>query len=149
MTLREKYARMNEKLSAESKLESILQRQELIYRISVLDTMKMLIRSAPEKGKEEAYYHFQLTKMFVKSLLTERKIGMKADEKKLCERDTARLSACEIEEAQTRKICAVNPNVKGEYAAAVNQYLSACVIGWLAFRNTYAEINIMEGNNDE
>ena len=68
----------------------IWQRQELLYRIGVLEACRLLGKTAPLSAEpKELYWHYQIVDAFFQNLSLERRSGMVVDENHQKRRETA------------------------------------------------------------
>ena len=146
MTLLEQYnaklTEMNEKIRAgQLSPEEMLVYQELVYRISTLNTCKALCASAPI-GTEttKLCYHYQVVTMYIKMLSGERQVGSKTDEDGKKKRGAAKETIDRVMNDGVRRFSSFNPKTDDLYKKTVSEFINAYISVWIQYRNTYINI---------
>ena len=104
-TLLEKYQNMKSDLMAESEKRLLneteqLQLQEIVYRVSVLETLMRYTTNMPvTTDKNILVMHFRPLNALVRSLPYERRFGLSGDQKVEAQRTTATTSLMEAMES--------------------------------------------------
>ena len=129
--------------SGELPQDKLLILQELNYRICVLQTMQAYCKSAPiSMDVRQIGYHYQLVVSSLRSLLSERKFGPKADEKGMKQRQTAAKSLEDVFADQSRRFKSFTPSSPELYRKSVQAMINTVLPVWVTYRGTY--INIEE-----
>ena len=122
-------------------MESVVEYQELNYRIDVLNTCKALTVTAPETmDKKKLGYHYQLTDKVLGTLTTEHKFGPAVDEEGKKKRE-ASLSALErVIQDGRRRFQSLNITSNEQYKKLVISFIGSVLNVWIQYRNTYVNI---------
>ncbi len=121
--------------------DSLVKYQELTYRIAVLNTCKVLCKTAPLSTDMQAMgYHYHLTDMIFAALLTERKFGLKVDEDGKKKRETAHVAVERAIEDGRRRFRKFTATTQEQYKNIIVTFINAVVPLWLQYRNTYINI---------
>lgn len=117
--------------------------QELNYRICVIETFRLLCKSAPVTSDIRIIgYHFQLLDAQIRFIVTERKFGAKTDEDGKKKQETAHASLENVIHEGKKWFTSFLPETKEQYKEAVGQYVNTVLPVWMQYRNTYININI-------
>lgn len=119
-------------------LDGSMKYQELLYRIEVLETCRMLCKTAPVTTEMKALVaHYHLVDAYVQCIGTERRFGMPADEKQKASRKVA-AEALEKTVADCRKrFSSFQPSGQDLYKRSISAMLNTILPVWLQLRNTY------------
>ena len=119
-----------------------MQYQELLYRIEVLETCRMLCKTAPVTMEMKTMIeHYQLVDAYIQCISVERRFGMPADEKQKACRKTA-VTALEKTVTDCRKrFSSFRPTEQEQYRRSIVTFINTVLPVWLQFRNTYTPIN--------
>ena len=122
-------------------MESVVEYQELNYRIDVLNTCKALTITAPvTTDAQKLGYHYQLTDKVLGTLTTEHKFGPSVDEEGKKKRE-ASLSALErVIQDGRRRFQSLNITSNEQYKKLVISFIGAVLNVWIQYRNTYVNI---------
>lgn len=122
-------------------MESVVEYQELNYRIDVLNTCKALTVTAPETmDKKKLGFHYQLTDKVLGTLTTEHKFGPAVDEEGKKKRE-ASLSALErVIQDGRRRFQSLNITSNEQYKKLVISFIGSVLNVWIQYRNTYVNI---------
>ncbi len=122
-------------------IESMVEYQELNYRIDVLNTCQALTVTAPETmDRKKLGYHYQLTDKVLGTLTTEHKFGPAVDADGKKKREAA-LSALErVIQDGRRRFQSLNITSNGQYKKLVISFIGAVLNVWVQYRNTYVNI---------
>ena len=123
--------------------DNLLALQELNYRICVLQTMQAYCKSAPiSTDLHQIGFHYQLVVSSLRSLLSERKFGPKADEKGMKQRQAAAKSLEDVFNDQSRRFQSFKASSPELYRKSVQSMVNTVLPVWVTYRGTY--INIEE-----
>ena len=71
-------------------LDKVLVYQEILYRIDVLESCQLFVKTAPVTTDTKVLaYHYQMWDVYIYHMLTDHKFGQPADEKQKQVRETA------------------------------------------------------------
>ena len=116
----------------------LLALQELNYRISVLQTMQVYCKTAPVSTDVNALgFHYQLVSASLRFLLSERRFGLKPDEKLARQRETAAASLEKIFSDQNRRFQSFKPTAPELYRKSLQEMVNTVLPAWIAYRTSY------------
>lgn len=118
--------------------DQLLGYQELLYRISVLESCMTLVKTAPVGTDLMAMsFHYQVVDALFTCLLQERQFGIPADEKLKGQRTTA-LSNLQVVITSFRKqFQSFMPTSPEAYRDTVSKMINTILPAWLQYRFTY------------
>ena len=122
--------------------DQIWQNQELLYRISALETLQMFYRSAPKSADMKLLVvHYQMMDAFIQNLTLERRSMTSADEniQKQCE--TAHGSLLRVIKDYRRRFSSFAPSNDTQYQTDIQKVIIAVIAVWIEYRNTFVMIN--------
>ena len=129
--------------TAKPNLEQIWRSQELLYRISVLETFQMFDRCAPTGTDIKILVtHYQMMDAFIQNLTQERRYGTATDEKNQKQRETAHSSLLRVIQDYRRRFGSFAPGSDTQYQMDIRNTIIAAISVWIEYRNTYVMINI-------
>lgn len=122
-------------------LESVIEFQELNYRVDVLETCKALTVTAPiTTDVKKLGYHYQLTEKVLTALTTEHKFGPAVNEEGKKKREAA-LSALErVIQDGRKRFSSFKAASQEQYKEIVTKFIGAVLNVWIQYRNTYVKI---------
>ena len=122
-------------------MESVVQYQELNYRVDVLETCKALTIVAPvTTDTKKMGFHFQLTDKVISALTSEHKFGPTVNDEGKKKREAA-LSALErVIKDGRKRFCSFNATSEDQYKIAITNFIGAVLNVWVQYRNTYIKI---------
>jgi len=120
----------------------ILRQQELLYRISVLETLQMFAKTAPQSAApKDLCWHYQLVDAYFQNLIMERRYGMDADANIQKQRETARESLLRVIQDYRKRFTSFAPgDDAGCYRVTVAKVIQTVLPVWIQYRQTYTEI---------
>lgn len=145
-TLLEKYQNMKSDLMAESEKRLLneteqLQFQEIVYRVSVLETLMRYTTNMPvTTDKNVLVMHFRPLNALVRSLPYERRFGLPGDQKVEAQRTTATTSLMEAMESYLSFFQGYQPGDDTQYREDIKSMINALIPIWLQFRSSYVQI---------
>ena len=78
-------------------LDKVLVYQEILYRIDVLESCQLFVKTAPVTTDTKVLaYHYQMWDVYIYHMLTDHKFGQPADEKQKQVRETAANSLLQV-----------------------------------------------------
>ena len=121
--------------------DQLLGYQELLYRISVLESCMTLVKTAPVGTDLMAMsFHYQVVDALFTCLLQERQFGIPADEKLKGQRTTA-LSNLQVVITSFRKqFQSFMPTSPEAYRDTVSKMINTILPAWLQYRFTYIPV---------
>ena len=122
-------------------LDSLMELQELNYRICVLKTMQAFCQTAPiTTDTKPMGFHYQLVDAYFRMLLTERKFGPKADDSVLKKRETATEALTKIVEDNRKRFASFKVTNQTQYRSCIGGAVNTVLPAWVQYRNTYINI---------
>lgn len=123
-------------------LNQSMQYQELVYRIGVLETCRMLSKTAPLSTETKTLIrHYHLVDAYMQCLMSERRFGMPADEKrKACRKTAADALEKTVTDCRKRFSC-FKPADQSQYKQSVSTMINTILPAWLQYRNTCTQID--------
>ena len=122
-------------------MESVVEYQELNYRIDVLNTCKALTVTAPETmDRKKLGYHYQLTDKVLGTLTTEHKFGPAVDEEGKKKREALLTTLERVIQDGRRRFQSLNITSNEQYKKLVISFIGAVLNVWVQYRNTYVNI---------
>ena len=122
--------------------EQIWRQQEVLYRIEVLETCQMFIKSAPNSLDVKLLVtHYQMVDAYVQNLALERRYGVNSGEETKKQRDTAYGSLNQVIESYRKGFGSFAPgNDAGCYKKTIASVIQTVLPVWILYRQTYTEI---------
>lgn len=121
--------------------DSLIVVQELNYRIDVLETCKALFKAAPVATDLKVLgYHYQLSEVIIRGLLTEHQIGAKVDETGKQKRETAHSALDRVIQDGRKRFNGYRVSTQEQYAKDFGAFINAVLSLWIQYRNTYVKI---------
>ena len=119
-------------------IDQLLGYQELLYRISVLENCMAFVKTAPVTADMKTMSnHYQVVEFFVTCLITERQIGLPADDKMRKQRATAQGNFETVVNSFRKQFQSFQPTSPESYRAAVTKMINTILPAWLQARFTY------------
>ena len=124
--------------SGEMTMDQLLGYQELLYRISVLESCMNFVKTAPVTDDTKAMcFHYQVVEALAASLLTERQYGIPADEKLRNQRATAQGNLQTVVNSFRKQFQSFKPTNPESYRAAITKMINTILPAWLQYRQTF------------
>jgi len=122
--------------------EQIWRQQEVLYRIEVLETCQMFVKTAPNSVDVSLLVaHYQMVDAYVQNLTLERKYGVNSGDEMKKQRDTAYGSLNQVIEGYRKSFGSFSPgNDAGCYRKAIARVIQTVLPVWIQYRQTYTEI---------
>ena len=118
--------------------DQLLGYQELLYRISVLESCMTLVKTAPVGTDLMAMsFHYQVVDALFTCLLQERQFGIPADEKLKNQRTTALSALHTVITSFRKQFQSFAPSFPEAYRDAVGKMINTILSAWLQYRFTY------------
>lgn len=142
-TTLEQYYQTKQQLNAkvasdEMTMDQLLGYQELLYRISVLESCMNFVKTAPVTDDTKAMsYHYQVVEALATCLLTERQYGIPADEKLRNQRATAQGNLQTVVNSFRKQFQSFKPTTPESYRAAITKMINTILPAWLQYRYTF------------
>ena len=119
-------------------VDQLLGYQELLYRISVLESCMNFVKTAPVTADMKAMsFHYQVVDALFTCLLQERQFGIPADEKLKKQRATALANLQTVVNSFRKQFQSFAPTAPEAYRAAVGKMINTVLPAWLQYRFTY------------
>ena len=121
---------------------------EIVYRVGVLETCQMYLRSAPvSMNTPELLGHYQMMDAYVQSLALERRYGPDRGPDTQKEREAAQSNLGRVIQDYRKRFSAFSPTTAMAYKKEINRVITTLLPAWLQFRNTFVPIKkAKEGN---
>jgi hypothetical protein len=131
-------------LAENTDLDSSFLKVELLYRISVLQSLQMFLNSAPagNENMAEISAHFRALDSFISSLPDDRKYSLKYDEKQIKNQETAGENFSKILEANRRSFRSFKRT--DNYMEKIKNFVKQIYVIWYQYRQTYLKIEFSE-----
>lgn len=122
-------------------LESVIEFQELNYRIDVLETCKALTITAPITTEvKKMGFHYQLTEKILTALTNEHKFGPAVNEDSKKKREAALSALDRVIQDGRRRFRSFKATSQEQYKDTVTKFIGAVLNVWVQYRNTYVKI---------
>lgn len=155
-TLLQKYSQlmeMMEKQAAESAfpLQSLLEAQEIQYRIMVLKSCQFFCKTAPVTAKVDMLsYHYQVVDAFLRTMLTDHKFGVPSSPELKQKRQTAMESLQQVLQNGQKKFSSFRPATPELYKKNVSDLINTVLPAWIQYRDAYIDIKkLLSGGNEK
>ena len=142
-TTLEQYNQMKQQLSAKiadgtMTVDQLLGYQELLYRISVLESCMNFVKTAPVTNDMKVMsYHYQVVEALFTCLVQERQFGIPADDVVRKQRATALENLQTVVNSFRKQFQSFKPAAPEAYRAAVTKMVNTILPAWLQYRFTY------------
>ena len=142
-TTLEQYNQMKQQLTAKiadgsMTVEQLLGYQELLYRISVLESCMNFVKTAPVTNDMKVMsYHYQVVEALFTCLVQERQFGIPADDVVRKQRATALENLQTVVNSFRKQFQSFKPAAPEAYRAAVTKMVNTILPAWLQYRFTY------------
>lgn len=142
-TTLEQYYQAKQKLAAKMtagqlNTDQILGYQELLYRISVLESCMGFVKTAPVTADLTAMsFHYQAVNSLMTCLLQERQFGIPADEKLKQQRKTALSNLQTVIGCMRKQFQSFAPTSPEAYRTTISKMIQTILPAWMQYRYTY------------
>ena len=142
-TTLEQYNQMQQQLTAKiadgsMTVDQLLGYQELLYRISVLESCMNFVKTAPVTNDMKVMsYHYQVVEALFTCLVQERQFGIPADDVVRKQRATALENLQTVVNSFRKQFQSFKPAAPEAYRAAVTKMVNTILPAWLQYRFTY------------
>ena len=142
-TTLEQYNQMKQQLSAKiadgtMTGDQLLGYQELLYRISVLESCMNFVKTAPVTNDMKVMsFHYQVVEALFTCLVQERQFGIPADDVVRKQRATALENLQTVVNSFRKQFQSFKPAAPEAYRAAVTKMVNTILPAWLQYRFTY------------
>ena len=118
--------------------DQLLGYQELMYRISVLESCMMFLKTAPISTDTSVLgFHYKVADALFTCMLQERQFGLPADEKVKKQRATALENLHMVINSFRRPFQSFAPNTPEVYRETISKMITTVLPVWLQYRFTY------------
>ena len=124
-------------------LAQIWRQQELLYRIEVLETCQMFVKTAPNSVDLDMLVpHYQMIDAYIQSLTLERRYGLNTSNEEIKKlRNTAYNSLNLVIESYRKHFESFTPeNDTGCYRKIITSVIQTVLPVWIQYRQTYIDI---------
>ena len=142
-TTLEQYNQMKQQLTAKiadgtMTVDQLLGYQELLYRISVLESCMNFVKTSPVTNDMKVMsYHYQVVEALFTCLVQERQFGIPADDVVRKQRATALENLQTVVNSFRKQFQSFKPAAPEAYRAAVTKMVNTILPAWLQYRFTY------------
>ena len=142
-TTLEQYNQMKQQLTVKiadgsMTVDQLLGYQELLYRISVLESCMNFVKTAPVTNDIKVMsYHYQVVEALFTCLVQERQFGIPADDVVRKQRATALENLQTVVNSFRKQFQSFKPAAPEAYRAAVTKMVNTILPAWLQYRFTY------------
>ena len=142
-TTLEQYNQMKQQLSAKiadgtMTGDQLLGYQELLYRISVLESCMNFVKTAPVTNDMKVMsFHYQVVEALFTCLIQERQFAVPANDALKKQRDTALSNLQTVVNSFRKQFQSFKPATPEAYRAAVTKMVNTILPAWLQYRFTY------------
>ena len=142
-TLLETYIDLKNSFDEETGSNQIWEQQELLYRISVLETCQRFVKTAPHSAdSKELLGHYQLLDAYLQNLTLERRFGARINEKQC---NTAHGNLLQVIQDYRKRFSSFAPgNDANCYRNTIAGVIQTVLPVWIQYRQTYTEIKNQE-----
>lgn len=118
--------------------DQLLGYQELMYRISILESCMTFVKTAPLSADLKAMcFHYQVVDSLFTCMLQERQFGIPADEKLKKQRATALENFGTVVTSFRKQFQSFAPSTPEAYKENITRMINAVLPAWLQYRYTY------------
>lgn len=118
---------------------------EVTYRIGVLETCQMFMKTAPETTDTQALQkHYLMLDAFVQNLAQERRYGPDRGPDTQKERDASQLNLGRVIQDYRKRFSSFQPSNPKSYCYEIDRLVTTLLPAWLQFRETFVPIRIKE-----
>lgn len=119
-------------------VDQLLGYQELLYRISVLESCMSFVKTAPITDDMKVMgYHYQVVDALFTCLIQERQFGVPANDALKKQRETALNNLQTVVNSFRKQFQSFKPATPEAYRAAVTKMVNTILPAWLQYRFTY------------
>lgn len=119
-------------------VDQLLGYQELLYRISILESCMSFVKTAPVTTDLKAMsFHYKVVDALFTCLLQERQFGVPADEKLKKQRATALSNLQTVVTCFRKQFQSFAPSTPEAYRDAIGKMINTILPAWLQYRYTY------------
>lgn len=142
-TTLEQYNQMKQQLSvkiADGTMtgDQLLGYQELLYRISVLESCMNFVKTAPVTNDMKVMsFHYQVVEALFTCLIQERQFGVPTNDALKKQRHTALSNLQTVVNSFRKQFQSFKPATPEAYRAAVTKMVNTILPAWLQYRFTY------------
>lgn len=142
-TTLEQYYQTKQQLTAKiadgtMNVDQLLGYQELLYRISVLESCMNFVKTAPiTTNMAMMSYHYKVVDALFTCLVQERQFGIPADDTLKNQRATALSNLQTVINSFRKQFQSFQPTTPEAYRAAIGKMINTILPAWLQYRFTY------------
>lgn len=122
-------------------LDKVLVYQEILYRIDVLESCQLFVKTAPVTTDTKVLaYHYQMWDAYIYHMLTDHRFGQPADEKRKKARETAANSLSQVVNSCRKQFSSFKPATAELYRQSINALITTVLPAWIQYRETYISL---------
>ncbi len=121
--------------------EQLYQFHELLYRINVIESLRMLSATAPVTLETRALSeHFRVLSGLVNGMMNERRIACSGTPKEVEQRKAAHNAFTVMANCCLKSFQSYVPSAADDYRKAIEQTIAAVLSSWVPYRDTFVKI---------
>ena len=121
--------------------EQLYQFNELLYRINVMETLRMLMATAPVTLETRPQSeHFRVFSALVNGLMNERQIAVSGNPKEVEQRKAAHNAFSTMATCCLKSFHSYVPSAADDYRKSIEQTISAVLSSWVPYRDTFVKL---------
>ena len=122
--------------------------QELLYRIQVLETCQMYLRSAPITREVPCLQgHYMMLDAYVQNLARERRYGPNRGPDTQKERDAAQVNLERVIQDYRKRFTGFQPAEPEAYQKEIGRVITTLLPAWLQYRNAFVPLKNKKEEN--
>ena len=132
----------------ESSADAVWWYGELVYRIGVLETCQMYLRSAPITREVPCLQgHYMMLDAYVQNLARERRYGPNRGPDTQKERDAAQVNLERVIQDYRKRFTGFQPAEPEAYQKEIGRVITTLLPAWLQYRNTFVPLKNKKEEN--
>lgn len=122
-------------------LDKVMKYQELLYRISVLKSCQLFVKTAPITVDTQVLSeHYQMWEAYLYTMMTNHKVGEPADLKRAEQRKTAETSLGEVTQNLRKQFGSFQATTAEIYKQKITTLITTVLPVWIQYRETYVSL---------
>lgn len=115
--------------------------QEVNYRICVLETFQLFLKTAPiTTDVKQMVFHYQMLDAYVRFIESERKFGAATDAEGKKKRETAAATLDSVAQDNRKRFASFHATAPEQYKGAISTLIGTVLPVWVQLRDTYIKI---------
>lgn len=149
-TVLEYYSTMRQSIEAAALTpDTLWQYQEVLYRVSVIETCQALHKTAPlSEDRKVLLPHYQMLTAYFQFMLTERRFGLSTETDIRRHQDTAYANLQRIIEDHRGRFQHYSVQSAGQYLKDIGNAICTVLPAWMQYRNSLIKIEHEEDHHE-